>query len=118
MYERNRQALVPRLNWRRVEMNGRNVYASAFLPRANAIVIATDDGVWASTITQGGYTWVRADGLPPGRHSSVLEVDGHQIVAAAWGADVASGHYGLFVGKIVTHPRNPLFRYRGPRPAS
>jgi len=74
------------------------------------IILATDNGVYWSSIPMNpasdGYFWNLAIGLPKptGRFSGLITAtmadNQFTVIAAAWpwGADVASGHYGLFSG--------------------
>jgi hypothetical protein len=70
------------------------------------IVLATSEGIWWSPIPRPAtnatqYSWSRANGLPipDARFSGLTEGVEQKVVAAAWGADVARKHYGIFVGK-------------------
>jgi hypothetical protein len=78
------------------------------------IVLATSNGIWWSPIPQPAsdgtqYSFSRANGLPaPNPYlepdlelgfSGVTEGPDQTVVAAAWGANAAHQHYGIFVGQ-------------------
>jgi hypothetical protein len=70
------------------------------------IVVASDGGVFWSNIPLpgGAYQWTQVSKLtngqpfPAGAYSGLALGPNDRIVAAAWGANFSSGHYGIFYG--------------------
>jgi len=78
--------------------------AMVVVPASRRIVLAGDTGVWWSEIPTpatlvGGYTWQQAQGLTTGTFSGLAVGPDESVIAAAWGANPATGHHGLFRGE-------------------
>jgi hypothetical protein len=86
-----------------------SIHQILVLAALERIVLATGNGIWWSPIPRPAtnttqYSWSQASGLPApaGGFSSVTEGANNSVVAAAWGADPTTRHYGIFHGKWDT----------------
>lgn len=66
------------------------------------IVACANALLWSAIPTPfdqvSGYAWQLASHLPLGGYSGLALGPGTSVIAAAWGADVPTGRYGIFVG--------------------
>ncbi len=90
-------------NWRTISPPGAGTIYKIVVTNGapRRIVVAASGGVFWSSIPQPGGSydpWKQPIGLPPGGYSGLALGPNDRIVVAAWGANVATKHYGIFYG--------------------